>query len=206
MATYSNQSSPTKKPKVQIKKLRLIVRTPPPLISHPGHILPTTTFGGSLASFMASYVALESQDLNNSTLHKMAHRDAKAYNHLERLRRSGRSLPRFDPEFDAAIAAQKSASESNRAGDIWDDVVAAVIERGRKKRLTSMQVAAQTARCMKEHWDDCATAIERANAAEEKRIRALAKATLKMVTNEWKKAVFVRCLFSILHCQLTYII
>jgi helicase SWR1 len=41
------------------------------------------------------------------------------------------------------------------------------------------------------YWDGHALREDKAKAQEERRLKALAKATIKMVTREWKKAVFV---------------
>lgn len=194
---HFNAPSTKKKVQLKVKRLKLIVRTPPPLISHSKHILAPTQFGGSLTMFLNSYNALDSDDLSVSTLHKMASHDAEVLNHLERLKQSGRLLPQFEPEFDSTIAEQNGASGTARGRDVWDIIVSDVKERY-KRRFTSAQGAAHAAKCIRENQKELANASDRAHAAEEKRLRALAKATMKLVSDEWKKAVFVRIVSGVL--------
>lgn len=64
----------------------------------------------------------------------------------------------------------------------------------RNKQASGRQIAAQIASKIQAYWDGQATKKDKLKLQEDRRLRALAKATIKMVTNEWKKAVFVRIL------------
>ena len=57
---------------------------------------------------------------------------------------------------------------------------------------TGVQVAASVAAKVRGYWEGMAVREERARLAEERRLKALAKATIRLVVGEWKKAVFVR--------------
>jgi helicase SWR1 len=97
-----------------------------------------------------------------------------------------------------------------RGPDIWDQVVDEVVARARVKRNGNgiggrgRQIASQIASRVHGYWDGHALREDKAKAQEERRLRALAKATIKMVTGEWKKAVFVR--FSLLSTQYTVVL
>lgn len=143
----------------------------------------------------------------------MAAQEAVLRNKLDRLQKLGR----FFPYTEAASSTSKdgvSASDGNHVGgsssssssnkisllprepqrpkDIWDYVVEAVTHRNRNTLVKGRQVAAQVASRIQGYWDQHAMREKTAKVQEEKRLRALAKATIKMVTSEWKKAVFVR--------------
>jgi hypothetical protein len=57
--------------------------------------------------------------------------------------------------------------------------------------MNGKHVAGQIATKVQGYWDGYAAKKDRAKVMEEKRLRALAKSTVKMVITEWKKAVFV---------------
>ncbi|KIJ66025.1 hypothetical protein HYDPIDRAFT_27228 [Hydnomerulius pinastri MD-312] len=75
--------------------------------------------------------------------------------------------------------------------DAWSHVVSAVVSRGKGAgHAKGRHVAAQIASRVQAYWDQSAVREDKAKAAEEKRVRALAKATVRIVVGEWKKAVF----------------
>ena len=81
--------------------------------------------------------------------------------------------------------------------DQWDDVINAVIRRkeANSKIQSGRQITSQIVSKIQAYWDAQEARKDKIRLQEEKRLRALAKATIKMVTNEWKKAVFVRFFF-----------
>jgi helicase SWR1 len=120
----------------------------------------------------------------------MARNDAALLDRIEKFRRQGRLLP----EQDVGLGVMSTATGTGhkRGGDLWDQVVEEVITQSRVKRNGGRQVASQIAGRIQGYWDGYALREDKAKAQEERRLRALAKATIKMVTSEWKKAVFVR--------------
>ena len=60
------------------------------------------------------------------------------------------------------------------------------------KRPTGMQIAANVAKMVKVYWEQQAVKQDRARVQEEKKLRALAKSMMKLVTAQWRQAVFVR--------------
>jgi helicase SWR1 len=85
-------------------------------------------------------------------------------------------------------------SPQRQSKDQWDNVIEAVISQreGTNKLQSGRQIASQIASKVQAYWDVREARKEKIKLQEERRLRALAKATIKMVTNEWKKAVFVR--------------
>lgn len=111
---------------------------------------------------------------------------------VENLRRQGRTY--VDPE----IALSPPQTQKRTSKDIWDHVVAAAIEsrQTKIKRMSGKHIASQIAGKIQMYWDAQVAKQEKARVFEEKRLRMLAKATIRMVTTEWKKAVFVSCYMS----------
>lgn len=70
--------------------------------------------------------------------------------------------------------------------------------------LSGVEIASQISTAIRSYWDVQAVKREKAKAQEERRLRALAKATIKLVTAEWKKAVFVSFESVYFHCVIMY--
>ena len=187
------------------------MRRPPPSYTNPKQRPPPPQFQ-SLESFLRSYTSLNDQDQTEDDLQKVASQEAVLRNKIDRLQRLGR----FFPYTEAALSTSKdgvSASGDNHVGgssrsssgnkisllprepqrpkDAWDYVVETVTQRNQNVLVKGRQVAAQVASRIHAYWDQHASREKTARVQEEKRLRTLAKATIKMVTSEWKKAVFV---------------
>jgi helicase SWR1 len=96
---------------------------------------------------------------------------------------------------EAMIAASSSAkattaqTEHPRNGDVWDEIIEQISQR--RSRRQAQWISGQVASRIQAHWDAVALKQDKARAQEERRLKTLAKATLKMVMAEWKKVVFV---------------
>lgn len=143
---------------------------------------------------MSSYTTLQDQDLSEDALHEMARADAALQDRIDAFRQQGRLLTRPDTLSAAANITNHlfTYTEPKRLPNTWDDIVATVIAGGRFRRVNGRQIASQIASKIQTYWDGHAARKDKARMQEEKRLRGLAKATIKMVTNEWKKAIFVR--------------
>jgi helicase SWR1 len=120
--------------------------------------------------------------------------DAALFERTELFRRQGRFIPGTDVLFGFNVDTQPSyGTPLRKAKDHWDNVIEAVIHRNEvKSKLPSgREIAAQVASKVRAYWDAQEAKKDKVKVQEERRLRALAKATIKMVTNEWKKAVFV---------------
>lgn len=204
----ATKATPLPKATPSIKRIRLIVRRPPPSYTNPSQRPPPPRFQSSLESFLRSYTTLDDQDQTETALMAIAMQEALLRNKLDRLQRLGRFFPytefsssaSFDSVSGGGSAGGISANglskcsllprEPQRPRDAWDCVVEAVIQRGRHGLVRGRQVAAHIASRIQVYWDQHASREKAAKLQEEKRLRTLAKATIKMVTSEWKKAVF----------------
>lgn len=108
-------------------------------------------------------------------------------------RHQGRFIPGTDVLFgsDPNVAAYDPPKRATR--DVWDDIIAeVVIARSRvPKKSIGRQVSSQIANKIQAYWDVQEVKRDRARAQEEKKLKILAKSTMKLVNAEWKKAVYV---------------
>jgi helicase SWR1 len=195
--SYSGQTGASSPTKSGITRIKLIVRKPPPLISHPRQRPPAPRFGSCLKKFLSSYTTINDQDFSEEALEHMARNDSIILDRIDDFRRRGRLLLLdFDGDSGSAVMSTATGTTHKRGPDIWDHIVEEVVARAHARRNGNggrgKQVAAQIARSVQGYWDGHALREDKAKAQEERRLRALAKATIKMVTAEWKKAVFVR--------------
>ena len=162
------------------------------MFSNPRQHPPRPQFHSSLAKFLDSYISVNNQDLREDDLNFMARKEAALRDKIESFRKQGRLI------VDSAtfheineISGRVSVQEPKRDRDAWDAVIEAVTRRSPRAQSRGRVIAGQIAVRIKAYWDQRAQREDRAIVQEEKRLRALAKATIKMVTSEWKKAVFV---------------
>lgn len=207
--SYAGHTSSASPIKSGIKRVKLIVRAPPPLISHPRQRPPVPRFE-SLDKFLSSYTTYNDQDLTEEVLEERAKADSIILDRIDDFRRQGRLLPDLDSESGSGLMSTATGTTHKRGPDIWDQVVDEVVASARVKRNGNgiggrgRQIASQVASRVLGYWDGHALREDKAKAQEERRLRALAKATIKMVTGEWKKAVFVR--FLLISTQYTVVL
>lgn len=193
-----------------IKRVRLIVRKPPPSYTNPRQKPPPPKFASNLTDFLSSYMSLGEQEQTVEALETLAQKEAALRERIERLHKQGRFGPflygesfkglasgKATPVPVPTIMANPNARDSRRSKDVWEHIVETIVHRGRHGGggggflVRGRQVAAQVANRIQAYWDQSAVREDKARAQEEKRVRALAKATVKIVVAEWKKAVFV---------------
>jgi len=181
----------------------LIVRRPPPLLSHPRQKPPPPQFNGSVSNLLHSFTTLGDREANDETIQKQIREKALLLEKAYKLRKDGHYFPDaeiLEAEVTAASTSGKKVERHTK--DVWDYCIEEVVKyrRTREQALSGQQIARQVATMIQSYWEVQAVRQEKWKAQEEKRLRALAKATIKMVTAEWKKAVFVS-LFSFLMFQ-----
>jgi helicase SWR1 len=182
-AAYATTASA--RPKFMIKRIKLLVRPPPPSLSH--HLQrPLRPKHSSLAAFLDSYMTLNDNDVTPEVVDGSAAEDAAILERIDSLRKEGKLL--LGTDFVTVV-------QPKRQPDHWDAVIDAAVTRGSKRTNGGRQVAKQIAGKIQAYWDGFAAREDKAKVQEEKRLRALAKATIKAVVNEWKKAVFVRSIY-----------
>ncbi|KAG6830430.1 hypothetical protein H0H92_000733 [Tricholoma furcatifolium] len=181
-------------PKYLIKRVKLLVRRPPPNITNPRQRPPPTKYNSSVSTFLESYFTFNDEDADETTLTSHVKADAALLERAERFRQSGRLLPKFDDTIDVDNEGGMDSSFSTvrKSNDHWDHVVETVCHVSTlwRKRSTGQQIAGQWAKAVRSYWDGQDQMKEKLKVQEERRLRALAKATIRMVTDEWKKAVF----------------
>ncbi|KAI0686705.1 SNF2 family N-terminal domain-containing protein [Cytidiella melzeri] len=169
------------------RRVKLIVRRPPPLYSNPRQKPPRPQFGSSIDSYLKSYIAPEGQELNGDAYNEAVKKQLMIWRQVDALRRQGRMLHRPP---DNHFSSDSQAKGPQRTPDLWDQVITEVKERSRIRYPVGKHVAAQVAGRIRSYWDAQAVKDEKTKAQEEKRLRALAKATIRLVTAKWKEAVF----------------
>ena len=205
-AALSLVSSPT------IRKIKLIVRKPPPTYSNPRQRPLKPLHGRSLSTFLSSYHTIDDLDVPVDAIDRLAQNEAALIDRIESYRREGRLRPDHDVLAAAAARSTSSPDASGNASskpvalmsdprvrgpDTWDHVVQAIVSQGqsqnqnRARQNKGKHITSQIAGKIQTYWDGYAARKDRARAQEEKRLRALAKSTIRMVVGEWKKAVFV---------------
>ncbi|KAG2137304.1 SNF2 family N-terminal domain-containing protein [Suillus cothurnatus] len=174
-----------------IRRVKLIVRPPPPLYSNPRQQPPRPRFHSSLSNFLNSYVSLNDSDLREDDLNLMAQKKAALLDKMESFRQQGRLII-DNATFNEMSKTRGGVSfhEPKQDRDPWDVVLEAITRRSRREQVKGRAIAAQISIRIKAYWDQRAQREDKAKIHEERRLRALAKATIKVVTSEWKKAVF----------------
>jgi helicase SWR1 len=183
-----------------IKRIKLLVRPPPPSFSHPRQRPPEAKYGGSLKDFLTSYSTLDGLDFfDEDEVEDAARKEAELRERIDTFRRAGRLFLLPDAKNGSPSpslghtrhTSTSTPTSTSSARDPWARVVDTVVARSKMKRVDGKHVAGQIAAKTKAYWDGYAAREDRARALEDKRLRALAKSTVKVVVAEWKKALFV---------------
>ena len=110
---------------------------------------------------------------------------------VQQFRRGGRFLPGTQTLFGTKHDVREYHPPQRTSTDVWDDVLKAVVARPRPKKSLGRQITSQIANKVQAHFDNQESRKIKAKEAEERRLRNLAKSTMKFVIGEWKKAIFV---------------
>ncbi|KAG6872516.1 hypothetical protein C0995_009206 [Termitomyces sp. Mi166 len=185
-------SAPPAFPRLNIKRVKLLVRRPAPPITNPKQRPPPVQYNSSVDTFLRSYFTLNDHDVEESVLERQVQVDASIFEHAERLKNGG-FLPMFDESFQFDEEnMRKSWVQPRQSKDHWDHVVESACHAGKlwRKKSSGQQITSQWAKAVRGYWDGQEAMKEKFKIQEERRLRALAKATIRIVTDEWKKAVF----------------
>ena len=180
--------------KSNIKRIKLIVRQPPPKLSNPKQRPPPAKFNSSLHEFLSSYISVDEggQNVESSTLEKVAIKEANLRARVAKLRREGRFVPERDDDDSEILDDTDYLSPERTSKDHWDAVVEEAIARYQRKpkRSIAIQVTSAIASKMQAYFDTLEIKRVKAKEAEEKKLKNIAKSTMRVVVAEWKKAVF----------------
>jgi len=147
---------------------------------------------------------LENDDVDEVVLDQAARERALLLERVYALRRQGRMLLSAE---DAGCALQNRPTDPRAPGsDPWDNILNAirVLHRHRQHETSGPEIAATIAAKVRTYWDLQNAKEGRVRVQHEKQLRALAKATMKLVIAEWKKAVFVSGTFCFSRHHITY--
>ncbi|KAF8828735.1 hypothetical protein HHX47_DHR3000061 [Lentinula edodes] len=172
-----------------VKRIKLIVRRPAPLVSSPLQRPLPPKYNYSLSDFLSSYTTDGSEEVPPDTLVERARTRTKFLEHIQKLREEGRLL---DDLSVLELTPAEAANKQQKSSDIWCHCIvdAAAYLESKSEEPSGVEIAGQIAKAIQDYWDVKTVKQEKMKAQEEKRIRALAKATIKLVVAEWKKAVF----------------
>ena len=155
-----------------IPRVRLIVRKPPEMLSHPLQKPPPKQFGGSVDALLASFTFRGHFEAGAEEIDADLAKELALWRQVDALRREGRMVERSSYEFRGAPAR-----------DAWAEIVREV-ERAGPKFVDGREMARNVAGKVEKHW-------QMENKVEEARMKGVARSTLNMVLNQWRKAVYV---------------
>ncbi|CDO72596.1 hypothetical protein BN946_scf184985.g15 [Trametes cinnabarina] len=161
--------SPVKHP---IQRVKLIVRKPAPVYTHPAHRPKPPPFGGSVEALLNSFMYRLHDEVTREQLDEELSNELALWKRVDKLRKEGR------------MVGQPSPFEYRPAqwDDPWGHVVREIEQPG-AKLVNTRRGAANVASRVKAHFSV-------ASDKEKKRLKALARNTLDLVIEEWKKAVY----------------
>ncbi|KAF5383501.1 hypothetical protein D9757_006140 [Collybiopsis confluens] len=183
------EMEPRIQPPSPIKRVKLILRRPAPLISSPSHRPPNSIYNHSISDFLSSYTTDGFEEISSDILASRVHSQARLLERAQKLRAEGRLVE--DPSI-LQRSTTEIANEQRTTKDLWDHCIqdAAEYLEAKSEETTGEEIAQQISKAVQAYWDVQAIKQEKLKAQQERRMRALAKATIKLVITEWKKAVF----------------
>jgi hypothetical protein len=169
-------------------------------VMHPSQLPLRPRHGGSLASYLQSWYTTgellgggtgEMEIVTLELLHQRERRDAYLYNAIEEAKSQGLLQDRDE----AALKLQQSkVAEIQRVPVIWDSLLQDIMSSSSTKRTEArnkVAICKRIARTIHLYWDEKLGRGERQKKVEERRIRALAKFTVREIRKQWKLAVNV---------------
>ncbi|KIK69039.1 hypothetical protein GYMLUDRAFT_91442 [Collybiopsis luxurians FD-317 M1] len=180
---------PRVQPPSPIKRVKLILRRPVPLISSPSQRPLKPRHNHSISDFLSSYTTDGFEEVSLDILTGRARSQAKLLERAQKLREEGRLVD--DPSV-LELSPVEIANRQRKTMDIWDHCIrdAADYLEAKSERTTGEEIARTISKAIQSYWEVQAVKREKMRAQEERRMKALAKATIKLVIGEWKKALF----------------
>ncbi|WFD33362.1 DNA helicase [Malassezia cuniculi] len=207
----TQQTSPSPRPTIRLKRTQprpppppppenialvpLSSASPDPANPPPMHFtaptqLPAQALHGSLRQYYDSYAMWGDEAVTRQVYDQRVARDTGIYLRLDQLRREGRVL---EPKETHAPSALRP-SDPPRQKSHHDHLLEAVVAHAQRARLIArhhVQLAKKVSRMVAAHWERTLHSDEREQKLEERRMRALAKWTVREVQRQWKLAVTV---------------
>ncbi|SJK98233.1 uncharacterized protein ARMOST_01494 [Armillaria ostoyae] len=182
---------PPPSPYSNIKRIKLIVRRPPPSYSNPNQLPPPPKHGSSISAFLSSYTTMENKDVSTRILRESVRRDADILERASKLKEDGRWFYRSEEEGGIIEDLETPQGPERTTKDVWDHCIEEIVALGQAeiKRPIGAQIASQIASKMQAYWEGQHAKQDKKRVQEEKRLRVLAKQTIKEVTSAWGKIV-----------------
>jgi len=139
--------------------------------------------------------------MSEEAVAKHAVKEARIREKEYQFRMAGRFIPGTQYLFGTVIDANEEPTEYlspvRTSRDVWDDVmedVEAKVKTRQKyaSKTLGQQITFQIATKVRAYWDGVEVKKQKAREAEDRRLRALAKSTMKLVVGQWRRAVHVR--------------
>ncbi|KAK0226604.1 SNF2 family N-terminal domain-containing protein, partial [Armillaria fumosa] len=174
-----------------IKRIKLIVRRPPPSYSNPSQLPPPPKHGSSISAFLSSYTTMEHKDVSTRIVQESVRRDADILERASKLKEDGRWFYRSEEEGGIIEDLETPQGPERTTKDVWDYCIEQIVALGQAeiKRPIGVQIASQIASKVQVYWEGQYAKQDKKRVQEEKRLRALAKQTIKEVTSAWGKIV-----------------
>lgn len=194
---YSDFVDVVPRPPVVVERVHGVPRA---RAMQPAHLPLAPRQGGSLSAYLQSWFTTgdfssgsigELEVLSLSALQEREKRDAWLYTAIDQARAQGLLQDR-----DEAMqrSMQSRAKEAGRTLTPWDTIIQAVVGESARKRAeirSKTAICKRLARMVQLHWDEKLGRGEKQKRFEEKRMRAVAKWTVREVRKQWKLAVNV---------------
>ncbi|KAK0430051.1 SNF2 family N-terminal domain-containing protein [Armillaria borealis] len=182
---------PPPSPYSNIKRIKLIVRRPPPSYSNPNQLPPPPKHGSSISAFLSSYTTMENKDVSTRILRESVRRDADILERASKLKEDGRWFYRSEEEGGIIEDLETPQGPERTTKDVWDHCIEEIVALGQAeiKRPIGAQIASQIASKVQAYWEGQHAKQDKKRVQEEKRLRVLAKQTIKEVTSAWGKIV-----------------
>ncbi|KAI0667128.1 SNF2 family N-terminal domain-containing protein [Trametes maxima] len=159
--------------KLTTPRVKLIVRKPPPVYTHPSQRPKPPTFGGSIEALFDTFTYRFDDEVTPEQLGQELKEEFQVWRRVDELRREGRMIgERSSFEF-----------QPSNSKDVWSYIVHEIETRGTSLLINSRRGASSVASKVRAHWSG-------ESDRERKRLRTLARTTLEAVMEEWKKAVY----------------
>ena len=178
--TKDTPATPLPPVKHPILRVRLIVRKPPPVYTHPAQRPPPKAFGGSLDAVLTSFTTRHGYETSAAEIDAELSQELALWRRVDKLRGEGRLVERSSYEF-----------RGREPQDAWAQIVREVGRHTGPWFVDGREMAANVAGKLHKMW-------QMENQAEEARLKGLAKQTLGEVLEQWRKAVYVstKCVLS----------
>jgi helicase SWR1 len=201
-----------------------ISRSPSPLIVSPAvfrltcpeqAVEPGARFGGSVQTYLSSYIMLDEKDIDENSLRRQVNLSAQTRERIRLFRKHGRMLGQLEEEADSedegidgqastgqrsdrnkkmSISAMKAAIEPKRVPDYGDHLIAHAAQ-VRNAMLAEWKnhnaIARKIARAVQIYWERVNNKDDRLEKEEERKRKLLMRELVKAIRAKWQLAVNV---------------